>query len=779
MQQLIAPDGIDAGFVLVCAVLVFFMQAGFCLLESGLVRSKNTINVAVKNILDFAISMLAFSLIGFGLMFGVSYMGIFGTGLGTNFWHDPDLLTFFLFQMVFCSTAATIVSGAVAERTRVAAYLVVVVVLSAFVYPVLGHWAWGGVLPGTGSGWLAQLGFVDWAGSTVVHAVGGSAALAAAIAIGPRRSKASRTYTSGHSLPLAILGCFLLWIGWWGFNGGSGLALDDLVALVILNTNLAAAAGALTGCAGSYLLFKRLDVMDLLTGLLAGLVAITACCHAVQPIWAVFVGAVGALIALRCSNMLKELGIDDVVSAFPVHGAAGIWGTIAFGLFAEPEMLAASSRLLQILVQILGSLLFSAISFVSIWGTLKVVRCFRELRVKAGQEIRGLNMSEHGATNEVVDVLVAMNQHRSTGDYAKDIAVEPHTEAGQIASEYNQVLQRVRGEISSHQETNQWLQSERLRLQSVLENAGVGIYQLNADGTFHSANAQLLTTFGYRSAEELIDHQHAVMLPWHKELPEELEQAFEAGTTVSDLESSLIGAKEQETWILESLVAIRDIDGRLLSWLGTVHDITERKLALLQQVAIAEARSQAKGEFLANMSHEIRTPLNGVIGMMDLLASTKVDEQQSHFLAIARSSADSLLSVINDILDFSKIEAGKLEIAHEEFDLRECIEDTAEQFAIRAHQKQLEMNCDIASDLPYRVNGDPDRLRQVIVNLLGNSVKFTERGEINLQVTCAEDEKVRFCVQDTGIGMSNEVLERLFESFMQADVSTTKKYGGT
>ncbi|MEM8735045.1 MAG: response regulator, partial [Planctomycetota bacterium] len=297
---------------------------------------------------------------------------------------------------------------------------------------------------------------------------------------------------------------------------------------------------------------------------------------------------------------------------------------------------------------------------------------------------------------------------------------------------------------------------------------------------FESANSHLLKTLGYRSASLLIDRDHEGVLPWHA--PDSFEgkliqAAFDKGQTITDLES-LLNFGDQALWLLESLVPVRDEQGRLLNWLGTVHDITERKEQLLEKIEVAEARSKAKGEFLANMSHEIRTPLNGVIGMMDLLAVSDVDEKQAHYLGIARSSAELLLSVINDILDFSKIEAGKLEIDCIDFDLRETVETTVEQFAVRAHEKQLEMNCELDPMLPYRTEGDPDRLRQILVNLLGNALKFTESGEVNLRVTRGDD-SIRFSVQDTGIGMNQEVQSRLFESFMQADGSTTRRYGGT
>lgn len=770
------PDNMDAGFVLICAALVFLMQAGFCLLESGMIRAKNSINVAVKNLLDFGISMLVFAAFGFSLMFGVSNSGLFGSHI--EFWTGNDLGAFFLFQMVFCGTAATIVSGAIAERTRLVTYLLIVFVLSGFTYPLIGHWSWGGVLENTNSGWLAQLGFVDWAGTVVVHLTGGFAALAAMIAIGPRRNYKRGKLTGGHSLTLAIMGCFLLWFGWWGFNGGSGLNADDNVAIVLLNTNLGAVAGLILASIWSWLRTRKTDVIDLISGTLAGLVSVTGACHVLSPLAAIAAGAIGGFIALVFIELLKKSNVDDAVGAFGVHGAAGTWGTLVFAIFAPLEALPAGNRMMQFGVQSLGALAACSFSFVTVYGALKLFGLFTHLRVTAEEEQTGLNVVEHGATNEVTDLLSAMNGHRQSGDFSTQIETDTDTEVGQIASEYNAVIARVNEEVIGHQSTNRILQGEKLRLQSVLEHAGVGIYQLDQQGRFQSANPTLLKIFGYASATKLINQEEAFAIPWHGENSSHVREHFERGEIVKDLETEFVDAEGNRRWLLESIVPVRDENGCLVVWLGTVHDVTKRKQAMLAEVQIAEAKSAAKGEFLANMSHEIRTPLNGVIGMLDLLATSKQERKEENYINVARSSACTLLSVINDILDFSKIESGKLELEQVDFDLCELMESTAEQFAIRAHGKGLEMNCRLASDLPFLVNGDPERLRQSIINLMGNAIKFTESGEINLCVS-RRGSVIHFSVEDTGIGIAEDVKDRLFESFVQADHSTTRKYGGT
>lgn len=755
------------------------MQAGFCLLEAGMVRTKNSINVAVKNLLDCVSSTLVFGLFGFSLMFGADIAGIIGAPGSIDFASDSRLTAFFLFQLVFCSTATTIISGAVAERTSLRTFLVTVLLVSGFVYPVMGHWVWGGSLPGTEPGWLAALGFVDFAGSTVVHVVGGFSALAAVVVIGPRRHIPNHRVSGGHSLTLAVLGCFLLWFGWWGFNGGSCLAVNDSLPRVLLNTQLAAAAAGVSTGFLCFAIRKRVEVVPLISGVLAGLVSITAGCHVMSPPLAMLTGCVGAILAFAADSLLRARKIDDVVSAFPVHGVCGVWGTIAVGLFMPAELL-TMSRPEFIGLQLMGTLLVAAAAFSCVYVVLQFTKLFFDLRVTEEEEEIGLNMAEHGATNEVLDLVTEMHTHQEKAEFSEAVTVEPYTEVGQIATAYNRVIDRVQEEISGREEANEWLRSERLRLESVLRHAGVGIYQLNEKMEFTDINPTLLETLGYKSSTELLGRGAITVTPWLEGTENELlySESLRCGVAVRDLETKILNPKKEVVWLLESLVPIRDDHGKLISWLGTVHDITDRKQAMIAEVEIALAKSQAKGEFLANMSHEIRTPLNGVIGMLDLLAGSQMSEQNTHYTEIARNSADALLSVINDILDFSKIEAGHMDIEHIKFDLREVVESTSQQFAVHAHQEGLELNCDIGPQIPSMVIGDPERLRQVLINLMSNAVKFTQKGEINLRVT-HDGHQTSFAVEDTGIGMTPEQCQRMFEAFTQADASTTREFGGT
>ena len=446
---------IDTLWVLAASALVFLMQAGFLCLETGLTRSKNSINVAVKNLADFGISVLVFWAVGFGIMFGASQGGWFG---GSLFLPDlsatpAGLATFLLFQLMFCGTAVTIVSGAVAERIRFGGYLFLAV-LVALAYPVFGHWAWGGVLGGA-SGWLAGLGFVDFAGSTVVHGVGGWFGLIACVIVGPRLGRFDRDGrprdTTASGLPVAMLGTLLLWIGWVGFNGGSTLALTDAVPGIIANTVLAAAAGLATGAAINALAGTARPA-PLINGLLAALVAITAGCHAVSSPVALGIGVVGALLCHGTGLLLLRCRVDDVISAAPVHLVAGAWGTLAVGLFGDPRVLGTGlGWAAQVGVQALGvaacGLLCLGVGVPALLAYHRTVG----LRVSRRAERVGLNASEHGATTDLFEFASTLNRQARGGDMSREVRVEPFTEVGQVATHYNRVLRRVGTEAAGRE----------------------------------------------------------------------------------------------------------------------------------------------------------------------------------------------------------------------------------------------------------------------------------------------------------------------------------------
>lgn len=436
----------DLIWLLICSSLVFLMQPGFMCLESGLTRSKNSINVAIKNLADFGISVWLFWAIGYGLMFGTSQLGLFGS---SYFFLDvsniPSVAAFFLFQTMFCSTATTIVSGAVAERMRFTAYLIVAGFTSGLIYPIFGHWAWNGLNNGVNNGWLDQLGFIDFAGSTVVHSIGGWVALAALLVIGPRAGRfpkgKSPRKIHGSNLPLSVLGVMLLWIGWLGFNGGSALVLSNQIPVIIVNTILAGVAGMLVRLFMACWRTGSIEIECLINGSLAGLVAITASCNAVGTLPAIIIGALGAIITMMVSTQLVKWRIDDAVDAVAVHVGAGVWGTLAVGLFARLDVLNTGlNRFSQIAVQVLGTVSGAIWGFLVSLILLLIINRFYPLRVSEDGENIGLNIYEHRAKSEIYELFKVMDFQAQTKDLSLRVPVEPFTEVGQIATRYNYVM---------------------------------------------------------------------------------------------------------------------------------------------------------------------------------------------------------------------------------------------------------------------------------------------------------------------------------------------------
>lgn len=403
-----AQDSANWVWILVAAFLVFFMQAGFAMVEGGLTRAKNAGNIMMKNLLDFAIGSLAFFAIGYGIMFGADKLGLFGTSgwfLSSGNTAGKDGLwqyAFWMFQVVFAATAATIVSGAMAERTKFTTYLVYSAVISLVIYPVVGHWIWGG-------GWLSKLStpMIDFAGSTVVHSVGGWMALTGAVLLGPRLGKYGPKGESkaimGHNIPLAALGVFILWFGWFGFNPGSTTAATMNTGLIAVTTNLAAAAGTLGAMFTVWFKNGKPDTSMTLNGALAGLVAITAGCNNVSPGGAVMIGFLaGMLVVFSVEFIDKVLRIDDPVGAISVHGVCGMFGTLMVGVFAAKDFGGVSGLLdgggLALLkTQFIG--VASVLGWTLACGLVLfgILKATIGLRVSKEEELRGLDITEHGA----------------------------------------------------------------------------------------------------------------------------------------------------------------------------------------------------------------------------------------------------------------------------------------------------------------------------------------------------------------------------------------------
>lgn len=391
-------------WVLTAAVLVFIMQAGFACCESGFARSKNACNIWLKNLLDFAVGALVYYFIGFGLMYGDDWNGLIGiNGFLNPFNQDLQIWqsyegvlspqAFLLFQTMFCATTATIISGAVAERFKLSTYMVVSAIMTSIVYPIIGHWVWGG-------GWLSQIGFADFAGSGAVHAVGGIAAFMGAWMVGPRMGKynadKSPNAIPGHNIPMAMLGGFLLWVGWYGFNPGSELAFDDVTLYTAVTTTLAASGGALGGLFTTWIRYKKPDPTLAMNGALAGLVAICTGVAEVSYLGAIAIGLIaGIVMPLSVEFVDKKLHVDDPAGAISLHGTSGLLGVLLAGFFSTTDGLLYGYGSARLLAQLIGDVSIIAFVLCATGILFFILKKTMGIRVDAATEMAGLDAHEH------------------------------------------------------------------------------------------------------------------------------------------------------------------------------------------------------------------------------------------------------------------------------------------------------------------------------------------------------------------------------------------------
>ena len=458
--EAVLQANLDTFWLLVCAILVFLMQAGFMCLESGLSRNKNNINVALKNITDFGIAVVTFWAFGFALMYGTSVMGLFGNKFYFFTTKVAGYQTYFVFQAMFVATAATIISGAVAERLRFFSYVIITFVTSGIIYPIVGHWAWAFDFsnPEVKFGWLGKMGYLDFAGASVVHSVGGWVALAVLLIIGSRtgrfRKDKDKKLFQGSNTPMAALGALILWFGWFGFNGGANGAMDLKIPLILINTFLSASFGLIFSSVMGVIVMKKPEPLFMITGPLAGLVSITASCAYVNPSEAIYIGAIGGILSGSTIILLEKLKIDDVVSAIPVHLVGGIWGTLSVAIFGDFEMMGLEkSRIEQLIIQIIGTFSIGGFCFIAAFIIFKFINYIFPLRVGKIQEELGLNISEHNASTDTHELLEVLTNQAKTEDYSLRAPQDPFTDSGIIGTQYNFLMDKLE---QSEKQKNKW-----------------------------------------------------------------------------------------------------------------------------------------------------------------------------------------------------------------------------------------------------------------------------------------------------------------------------------
>ncbi|QDU74088.1 Autoinducer 2 sensor kinase/phosphatase LuxQ [Bremerella volcania] len=625
-----------------CAALVFLMQAGFCCLEAGLVRSKNSINVAAKNLADFALSGVIFWAVGFGLIYGATAWGWLGT---TDFFFDGGsksggLEAFFLFQLMFCGTATTIIGGAVSERMRFVSYLITASVVALLIYPLYAHWVWGS------GGWLARLGFVDFAGSSVVHGVGGWISLAVCLIVGPRIGRfgdKNSTNCVGHNLPMAALGGLLLAFGWIGFNGGSTFELDDRIPHIVTATMLSGVAGAVTSLAAARVLRIRRELELLINGLLAGLVAITACCHVVSLFDAMVIGFVASLAMMASSHLLEKLRIDDVVGAVPVHAVAGVWGILSVALFGNLAVLDTGlGRWEQLGVQGLGATVCFAWSFGVGFGVLWCLNRIRSFRVDRQTESIGLNVSEHGSRSEFHDLLRVMEQHSETGNFEIEIDLQSHTDVGQIAQAYNNVVSSLKEKqwqveiaIEELYQAKKELRESSRQIHSLKSNLDKHtLYSItDRSGKIIEVNEGFCRISGYKE-DELIGRDHRILNSGHhpKSFWGEMWRTILAGETWRGEVCNR--AKDGSLyWVDATNIPFHDSDGKIEKFVSLRFDITDRKRAEERSIAASNELQGVLGaatrvSIIASDCQGIITTFNaGAEAMLGYTAEEMVGKQ--------------------------------------------------------------------------------------------------------------------------------------------------------
>ncbi|MEM7771697.1 MAG: ammonium transporter, partial [Cyanobacteria bacterium P01_A01_bin.37] len=819
----------DELWIILSALLVFLMQAGFLCLEAGSTRRKNNINVAFKNIADLGISIVIFWGIGYGIMFGNPFHGWIGT---TQLFPElsqgePWPAIFFLFQAMFCSTAVTILSGAAAERMTLKGYLIITCLISGIVYPVFGHWAWNGIDSSKTTGWLGQSGFIDFAGSTVVHSLGGWVALATVLVIGPRMGRFSKKrahYKSPSSdIPLALLGTLLLWFGWFGFNGGSTLAINAQVPGILVNTLLAGAAGLTAPLLWGLVRQQTISVNLVMNGALAGLVAVTANCQAVSSLSALMIGAVGGGAMILLSTALNHWHIDDAVGAIPVHLGGGIWGTLAVAIFGDLDRLGTDlTRLAQLKIQISGILACGLWSFTMSLIVLLLLNRYIPLRVNLRQEYLGLNVAEHNASSELQDLYATMRTHVRTGELKRRATANSLTEIGQISQWYNQVVQTLERVIA--------------RIDAIITTAADGIVTIDPQTlVIQSTNPAIEKIFGH-SWLRIIGQPLTILMGADYRnnqsiAIESLYRLLEQGCHTGDV-LEVIGIHRQGRRFPIEITATASRVGSDCFWTIMVRDITIRKKAeaALQKSELKARRNadrlktaieqlkQAQtqllqgekmaslGHLVAGIAHEINNPVSFIHGnltyaneyvhdLLQVLAlyqehcsqlppeaqegieKLEIDFLQEDFprlIASMQTGTMRIRDIVQSLRNFSRYDEAEIKVV----DIHEGIDSTLLMLFHRLNAMSSRPEIRIQKDYGalQKIECYAGALNQVFLNILSNAIDALgtcQEATPTITITTQQyPESVKITISDNGPGIPRAVQQKIFDPFF-----TTKTVG--
>lgn len=614
----IDPGNLNYALLVFAAALVLLMQAGFMCLESGIARAKNSINVVVKNLADLILGVCGFWAVGFGLMFGASSSGLFGTDhFFVSLETSPWLAAFFLFQAAFCATAATIDSGAVAERSRFATYLILSFIVSVLVYPIFGHWAWGSLFNGESKGWLESLGFIDFAGSTVVHSVGAWVGLASVMLIGPRIGKFNADGTANYfqpsNLPLSYLGTFILLFGWFGFNCGSSLSVNSDMAAIAVKTLLSGCFGGLGGMFVSWMFGsdKLPKAEDIANGVLGGLVAITAGCMAVSAAGSAIIGLLAGGLVFAGNRFLERVcKLDDVVGAISVHGFCGAWGTIAVALFIPANLLAdmGMTRMGLLGVQALGVASCFAWAFGVTFVILLIIKQFTPIRVSAECEMLGLNVSEHGARSTLFDLAGSMQRAASSDriDRSFLVAEEFGTEAGDLAKSFNQMILAVEVERERAQSA-----VDKLSRQRELAHDGLKRYKGQVESSLKSIDRQReqlqdIVSRSSKNAEHVLGSVESIFCKIDKMIETLSDVSQHIGKTAALADQGVSTTLTTS----ETMRQLNDSSTEIEGVLEMIREIAEQTNLLALNATIEAARAGDAGKGFAVVATEVKNLAN-------------------------------------------------------------------------------------------------------------------------------------------------------------------------